>query len=251
MSLFIVSDLHARSDRDPTLRRVLNVLKMKAVPGDIFVFAGDIFDLFVGEKKIFLDQTRVFWDELKQASDRGVHIHYIEGNHDFHLRQLAKNCGFSCHSESIDFELDGKRFYIAHGDLVDRKDYGYLLLRWIFRSWVLQLFVKMAPCSWIEKIGFKFTDKNRILSVGEFKPKEKYRPAIKRLYRNFAVDKIKAGYDFVVLGHCHDLDEAKFVYQEREGTYFNVGFPPIDRTMLLWDQGTKIKKIDLSDWPAS
>jgi hypothetical protein len=48
---------------------------------------------------------------------------------------------------------------------------------------------------------------------------------------------VAEGYDYVVMGHCHDLDEMSFKVGERVGQYVNVGYPPVHGSYLSWSPG--------------
>ena len=60
---------------------------------------------------------------------------------------------------------------------------------------------------------------------------------LRKLYRSFAADQIKQGYDYVVMGHCHDLDEMCFHVDGRPGQYINVGYPRVHGSFLSWNSG--------------
>src|SRR3954471_11028327 len=102
MALYAVSDTHIWGPEDPLFRSLLRLLRDRAEAGDTVVLAGDLFDLFVGNKRVFLERYREFLTELEAAGRRGVRIHYIEGNHDFHLRGVfARIPGFALHSRDF------------------------------------------------------------------------------------------------------------------------------------------------------
>lgn len=232
----VVSDLHIWGPEDPLYRSLLSLLKEKAQPGDTVVLAGDVFDLFVGNKKLFLERFSEFFSALRACGERGVRLHYIEGNHDFHLRgAFAGIPGFQVHSHHVALELGEKRFFVAHGDTVDRSDYGYRALRVFFRSPVMKALVYALPGSWLDKIGKESSRKSR--GAKPLLPVELPIDRIERLrriYRNFAVERMSEGYDFVVLGHCHDLDQASFKIGARSGQYVNVGYPRVHGSFLSW-----------------
>ena len=60
---------------------------------------------------------------------------------------------------------------------------------------------------------------------------------LRNLYRSYAAERIARGCDFVVMGHCHDLDEKSFVIDGRPGQYVNVGFPRAHGSFLSWSPG--------------
>jgi UDP-2,3-diacylglucosamine hydrolase len=239
MSLYVVSDLHIWGPEDPVYASLLSLLRNGAKAGDTLVLAGDLFDLFVGRKRIYLERYTGFFEELKAAGSRGVRIHYIEGNHDFLIRRAFSDIpGFQVHSHDVKIELNGKRFFVAHGDTVDRTDYGYRALRMFFRSPVMKALVAAAPGKWLDQIGNKSsqTSRKRKPLLPKELPIEKME-YLRKIYRSFAAERLSEGYDFVVLGHCHDLDEMRFSIGGRTGQYVNVGYPRVHGSYLAWSEG--------------
>src|SRR5687768_5859798 len=90
MSLYVVSDLHIWGPDDPLYQSLLALIRDRAVSGDTVVLAGDLFDLFVGNKSIFKERYSEFIQLLILAGKRGVKLHYIEGNHDFLIRRTFR-----------------------------------------------------------------------------------------------------------------------------------------------------------------
>lgn len=250
MNLFILSDLHIRGVEDPIYTSLLTVIRDRATQGDTVVLAGDIFDLYIGNKAVFHHQYQAFFDALLSASQRGVELHYIEGNHDFLLKGAFQHIPhMRVYDSNFGIERDGKKFYIAHGDEVDRKDYGYRLLRAFFRSPIMALAVFLSPGKWLNQFGQFLSRKSR--GGKPFLPMDwplDRREYLRKLYRSFAADRLLEGYDFVVMGHCHDLDEMSFKIGPRVGQYMNVGFPRIHGSYLVWSSGDpKIQREKLPD----
>jgi UDP-2,3-diacylglucosamine hydrolase len=239
MALYAVSDLHILGAEDPLYRSLLALLRDRAREGDTVVLAGDVFDLFVGNKRVFAERYREFFAALRETGARGVRIHYIEGNHDFHLRRAFDGIpGLELHAREFGLETGGRRFFFAHGDLVDRKDYGYRALRLFFRSPLMKAALAVMPCSMVEWVGARAAaaSKGRAhrlptqLSAGRLE-------SLRNAYRSFAAERLARGYDFVVMGHCHDLDEKSFVIGSRSGQYINVGYPRAHGSFLSWAPG--------------
>jgi UDP-2,3-diacylglucosamine hydrolase len=248
MSIYIVSDLHIRDQADPLLDHLLNWVD-QAQKGDHLILAGDLFDLFIGNKQVFRSRYGSFIDALRRAGDRGVKSIYIEGNHDFQIGSVFRGIpGFEMTSSEVRLEVSGKKFYIAHGDQVDRSDYKYLAWRLFTRSPLMKSVIAIAPGSWVDSLGKKSSQKSR--QTKPLLPSDLPRTArdeLRKTYRNFAADRLLQGYDFVVLGHCHDLDEMCFSIGDRSGQYVNVGYPRIHDTYLAWSPGeSKIRRENFS-----
>lgn len=237
MAIHIISDLHISGVDDPLYASLLRLILTRLQPGDVFVLAGDIFDLWVGDSDLFKNRYSAFIESVHAAGSQGVKIQYLEGNHDFHLKKAFKDVrGLRVHLGPIIEELDGKRFYIDHGDRVDQGDYKYLALRAVFRSPVLKLFSHAAPGKWIDWIGNTSSQKSAQNSRQTLKDAEKM-SAVRKIFREFSKNLLNEGFDFVVLGHCHDLDEMEFKLGSRVAQYINVGYPRMHHSYLSWKAG--------------
>ena len=241
MNLFFISDLHITDSEDPLYHSLLVLIRQKAQKGDVLVFAGDLFDLFVGNKSIFTRRYHEFLASLKDAGSRGVVMHYIEGNHDFLIQKTFSLIpGMTVHPHDVDIEVSGKRFFVAHGDTVDRSDIPYIVSRLFFRSFVMKLLIFLIPGRWLDQIGQLSSQQSRklkpILPTRLPAARMKY---LRTIYRNYAAERLTEGYDYVVLGHCHDLDEMCFSVGGRSGQYVNIGFPRIHGSLLTWSPGDK------------
>ena len=208
-------------------------MKQASAPGDHLVLAGDIFDLMVGSSSFYADKYSSYFNQLNACIRSGVTVHYIEGNHDFHLRKLFP--------AQVDFQEEAiiltdaynnqrkKQLYIAHGDLVDREDESYLRLRKLLRSRFIKNLAEWIPGALTEKIGLTFSRST------EQKALDGAHPGVREKFRNFARKKYEEGYDFVVLGHCHDFDAV-------EPYYYNMGYPPLHQQWLHYDSASGLQR---------
>ncbi|MEO5968644.1 MAG: UDP-2,3-diacylglucosamine diphosphatase [Bdellovibrionia bacterium] len=235
MSIIAVSDLHIWGPEDPLYSSLLTLLNERVSAEDTVVLAGDLFDLFVGNKSVFVEQYSTFIDVVKNVGNRGTIVHYIEGNHDFLIKKTFHGAkGIYIHSDNVNIEIEGKKFYFAHGDLVDQTDYAYRLLRLFFRSPIMKALVSIIPGKWLEDFGKLSSRKSR--QRHSVLPHNRIEP-LRKIFRNYAAEQIAHGYDFVVMGHCHDLDEMTFMVGNRKGQYVNMGFPRVHGSFLSWAPG--------------
>lgn len=252
--LFAISDIHIQGPDDPFFHSLLKIIRERVGSGDHLVLAGDIFDLYVGHKPVFQSRYAEFFEALRTAGGRGTRIHYIEGNHDFLIQRAFSGIpGLTVHPEQVTFEIEGKRFFIAHGDKVDRRDYGYRALRAFFRSPVMKSLVRVVPGEWLDRIGHASSDASRRSNKKKYEKRAVIPPPmnaarklpatldridyLRKTFRSYAAERLSQGFDFVILGHCHDLDEKCFKIDGRHGQYINVGFPRVHRSMLTWSPG--------------
>jgi UDP-2,3-diacylglucosamine hydrolase len=232
MRVWIYSDLHLKTSDSWLYQALMASLKDPSGPGDVVVFSGDIFDLLVGGSDYFKLKYQSFFAAVSRLAEKGVELHYIEGNHDFHLRELFPRA-MKFHEESVvlsdDAFVPSKKIYIAHGDLVDQADQSYLLLRGLLRSKPIEKLSSFLPGKIIDFIGETFSRPlaQKADEVPERWSSEK-QAHLREVFREFAAQKHASGIDFVVLGHCHDLDQV-------EPYYFNMGYPPLHKQFLFYD----------------
>lgn len=239
MKVWIFSDLHFESSSDPLFSSFLSVLS-QVENKDHLILNGDIFDLLVGSSEYFRSRFSAFFSSIERLSQKGTQIHYIEGNHDFHIQSLfPKSVRF--YDEKIDLFLETpfgkKHLHVAHGDLIDPEDTGYLRLRALFRSGFIRNLAKVVPGAFIEWVGNlsgRRAAHEKVKDLPEYWSKQD-RERLRELFRGYAEKKHRQGTDFIVLGHCHDLDEAP-------PFYFNMGYPPVHRQFLLFDSSVSSEK---------
>lgn len=230
----IVSDLHIEDAHDPTYRSLLRLMDGTA-PCDELVLAGDIFDFMVG-RPLFLRSYPEFFASLSAAIERGVKIHYIEGNHDVNLLPLLRRIpGVSLHRAEMDLQVHSQKLFIAHGDLADRNDWGYRFWRWLVRTWPVRSFFKLLPSSAVMALGRKLSELSRSQRTHRVTPEDGF-ARVRPIYRSYAAEKAKLGFDYIVMGHCHDLDEMGFTVDGRNAKYMNVGYPKAHGSYVVCDE---------------
>jgi UDP-2,3-diacylglucosamine hydrolase len=129
-------------------------------------------------------------------------------------------------------EIHGKRFLIHHGDGLIKNDLGYKILKKILRAKInIFLFSLIHPditgriARWSSRTSRQYTS-NRKYEGGDMV--------------RFAQEQIRAGFDFVIMGHNHVSTMQKFP----TGTYVNLGDWIFENTYAMFDG----KKIVLKHW---
>jgi UDP-2,3-diacylglucosamine hydrolase len=108
--------------------------------------------------------------------------------------------------------INGKKFYISHGDGKAYNDLGYKILKKILRNKISQrLYYILHPDM---GIGLASTSSKKSRNYTDNKDYSK-----KDGQRDFAISKINEGYDFVIMGHRHLFIEE----QIGNGKYINLG----------------------------
>ena len=171
---------------------------------DLLVLLGDIFEFWIGKKNVTDDYVPLI-EAFERMHQQGAQLVYVEGNHDFHLGPVFTqrlNCQVFPDGGSI--ELDGKKVYLAHGDLVNPDDTGYRLLRKFLRSSLIRTSLRIAPNSLTMAIANRGSYESRKNS-GE----RRSRWPAREILKPYAETILAAGHQAVVTGHYHQPFQEK------------------------------------------
>ncbi|MFW5655976.1 MAG: UDP-2,3-diacylglucosamine diphosphatase [Bacteroidota bacterium] len=176
---------------------------------------GDIFDFWHEWKHVVpRGFTRVL-GAIAHLTDNGIPVHFFTGNHDIWIYDyLEKETGVDVHRKHIVRELEGKRFFIGHGDAVGKGDIGYKLLKGIFTNKVLQwLFARLHP-NFSMMFGLGWSKKSRY-SKGIIP--EEFQGVDKEYQPRFVIDTLKnqEHFDYFVFGHRHIPMDITFLGKTR------------------------------------
>ena len=205
IKIYFASDAHLGMhpaeksvERERILVRWLDEIQKDAT--EIWLL-GDMLDYWFEYRKVVPRGFTRFLGKISEITDRGIPVHYFTGNHDVWVFDyLPKETGIQVHREPVIKEINGKRFFIAHGDGLDQGDKGYFLLKKIFTSKFLQwAYARLHPnCA--TTFAHHWSKKSRFakgISV-EFKGEDKEELLV------FARDLLKKEYfDFLIFGHRH------------------------------------------------
>jgi len=221
---YFVSDLHLDDpdgSRSLLFERLLADVGADSRTTHLFLL-GDVFDMWLGDHDYFVDRYRRIVDALAALRERGVEIHYFEGNHDLHLRPFwAKRLGVQVHPDPIYLDVAGLRLRLEHGDQMDPDDRGYRFLRWFLRTPPVRFLILNLPGGLVAWIGERASAHSRT-----------YTSETKTISEADAIDKIRAHalkvheeqpFDLIVSGHVHVRDDLRFETEGGAGRSINLG----------------------------
>jgi len=198
MRALFLADAHLRRPSDPNYRVLLKFLAEQSGQTDLLVLLGDIFEFWIGKATVS-DHHAPMIEALERCQRQGTRLVYVEGNHDFHLGPVFTErlkCQVLPDGGSI--ELEGKKIYLAHGDLANSGDACYLRLRRILRSNPVRLLMRILPRTLLEAIGRWASAKSR-----GFVAKRKRRWPDREILRAYAAAILASGHQAIVTGHYH------------------------------------------------
>ena len=146
---FFISDIHLgllHPDVEKEKEKLLvKFLRYATSSCDELYIIGDLFDYWFEYKRVIQKGFVRTLAALADFSDSGKQIHYIIGNHDFlHRDFFETEIGAKVYHDTIDITLNGKRFFMGHGDGLIKNDVGYNILKKILRNKTLQRFYSLV-----------------------------------------------------------------------------------------------------------
>jgi UDP-2,3-diacylglucosamine hydrolase len=213
-----MADAHLREGDLEQQKRIIRFLESEKMNLETLVILGDLFEFWFGFEPFAFEGYRPLLDKLEELVRMGVHIWYVEGNHDFSLgRYFEETLRAEITGSNAALNLDGKRIYMAHGDLVNQRDRFYRLFRCMLRNaltyWVMRR-VGPGVCKGVAHVLSSMSTGKRVRKNFE---------SIEQTFEEFALGKLREGFDVVILAHSHLPQSSSFEIDGRKAHYFNVG----------------------------
>jgi len=220
MTALFLSDVHLRDADSIKTRLVIRFLQEVASRFQRIYLLGDFFDVWPGTTAYLVRSFRPVISVLRRLVEEGHDIHYFEGNHDFRLGEFfSSTMGIKVFPESSSETWEGKRIYLAHGDLGNPRDLGYRALRYILRQNLVHLAIRSIPQEFVFKVGLKAST----LSQKYSRPIKRSDASVRHIYRLTAENIFAEGYDMVIMGHTHIPDDVTSMVGGRSCRYINLG----------------------------
>lgn len=199
MHTIFIADAHLRSPDDHNYRLMLRFLQEIPARTDMLVIAGDFFEFWLGDSPEAFPHYKPILEALARVTGSGVKLLFFEGNHDFHLGSYFRTAfNAEVFTAKAEITIDGKRLFICHGDLINRADYGYMALRFVFRNPLTRLLAKILPSAVPAFIAARLGKHSK----GKHKAAAD-RWDVEALVRAFAAERFDEGFDTVVTAHYH------------------------------------------------
>lgn len=221
IEICIVSDVHLGSKGCNAL--AFNQY-LSSIKTDLLIMNGDIIDIWAFSKSNFNNlHGQVIWQILKMVEE-GTRVIYVTGNHDEALRKYSgQTLGGISLQDHYNFNVDGDKYWVFHGDVFDRTTKGYA-----------KMLAKLGGFGYDMLIRFNRLVNNFLLFFGgrRLSFSGKIKKSVKRAAKwisdfeaiatELAIDQ---KYDFVVCGHIHEPKIQKVKARGGKGSvvYMNSG----------------------------
>ena len=166
MATYFISDLHLgatyQSDTRSRERMVVDFLHSIRGKAERLFLVGDILDYWYEYRTVVPRGYVRFFGALAELADAGTKITWFIGNHDIWLFDyLRDELGIEIVDGSLLTEIDGKCFYITHGDAIGTLRPGFKLIRGVFRNRFCQwLYAGIHP-RWTVPFALRWSSHSR------------------------------------------------------------------------------------------
>ena len=172
--IYFASDFHLGIDTSKTSaereRLICQWLDEIRVDATKIYLVGDLFDFWFEYKHAVPKGHVRFLGKLAELRDQGIEIEAFIGNHDMWLFDyFPTELNIPVHRDQIQLTIDGKQFFIGHGDGKGPGDHGYKRLKKVFASKLCQwLFARLHPNFGIGIANYLSQRSRRLTAVEEF-----------------------------------------------------------------------------------
>lgn len=234
---YFFSDAHlgigSREEDRAKERRIIQFLEFVQQDAEHVFIVGDLFDYWFEYRSVVPKGYTRLLGKLGELTDKGIFVTFVAGNHDFWLKDyFTVELGMEVSLDPIERIIGGKRFYIHHGDGLIRDDRGYRILKRILRNkfniWLFSLVhpdLTGAIARWSSGTSRQYTGSRKYEETDMVE---------------FAADRIREGFDYVIMGHHHQSAVKKF----NRGMYVNLGDWMRENTYAVFDG----KSLMLKTW---
>ncbi|MFZ5553364.1 MAG: UDP-2,3-diacylglucosamine diphosphatase [Bacteroidota bacterium] len=219
--IYFASDLHLgvpgyeeSRKREEKFVKWLGEIKKDAA--EVYL-VGDLFDFWFEYKTVIPKGFVRLQGKMAELSDSGIIVHVFTGNHDMWMYDyLPKELGVKLYHAPVEREINGKKFFIGHGDGLGPGDKGYKFIKKVFRNKFCQwCFARLHPNFGIGLANY-FSRRSR----NKTKHESHYLGDEKEFLVQFCKEKLKEKkYDYFIFGHRHLPIDMKI----ENSRYINLG----------------------------
>lgn len=205
---YFISDLHLGAKYfDAPLeveKRAVKFLESIKKDAKALYLMGDILDYWFEYKNVVPRGFTRFFGKLAELSDSGIKITWFIGNHDIWIFDYLPNeLGIEVIDGAIERIIDGKKFFLTHGDGVGKLPRPFKAIRTLFRNKFCQKLYSGIHPRWTIPFALAWSNESRKKPVDI----EPYKGIDKEPIIIFAKEylSVHPDIDFFIFGHRHIL----------------------------------------------
>ena len=201
--VYFISDIHLKLsiDNNEKKRRskLYRLFDQIIETGGSCFFMGDLFDFYFEYPDLIPKSYFDFFEKTKVLKESGIALYFLAGNHDYWVGDhITNGIMDEVYLDDKKIEINGKKFFLTHGDGLLSWDHGYRFLKKVIRSKTfIWLFHWLHPT-----IGYRIA---RMISRSGKKDThgEDFNEDVRVELQKVAKEHFDNGYDFMISGHYH------------------------------------------------
>ncbi len=180
---------------------------------------GDLFDFWFEYRTVVPKGFVRTLGTLADIADREIPVYFFAGNHDLWMNgYFEEELGIPVFHKPQRFKIQGKQFFIGHGDGLGPHDKGYKRMKKVFTNPVFQWLFRWLHPDWGVRMAQYFSVRNKLISGEEDK---EFLGEENEWLAQYAKRKLEEDHsDYFVFGHRHLPLEIKL---QEGSTYYNLG----------------------------
>jgi UDP-2,3-diacylglucosamine hydrolase len=196
--IFVIGDSHIGLSDGSEVRVNEWLERFAATKPKALYLNGDLFHYLIAHDKFRTNAVRRVLDKFRELRDRGIAIHYVEGNRDFFLKGSFVEESVTDVGLEYTVAAGAKRYLIIHGDMINDRDWKYRFWRRASKNPITKLGVSLIPGRMARRL---VDDVEKKLARSNFKHKSRLPLELMAAFgdRRAQCD----GFTNVVFGHFH------------------------------------------------
>src|SRR3990172_87657 len=214
-TIYFISDVHLgghdKEIEEVIIRRLIAFLKSITGKADYLYIVGDLYDFWFEYYKSIPKVNLKVLAGLNEVIEAGTKVGYFTGNHDvWHDSYFEEELGLQIYHAPLEIYHNQLKLFIAHGDGLAKGEWKIRFIKRVLNNPLnIFLYKILHP-----DLGIMLASR---FSNGRAAPKPN---PFHEQYKQLAREKLRQGFDAVVLGHTHmpvfeEYDKNKF--------YINLG----------------------------
>jgi len=182
-------------------QRIVNWLESIAPTARRLIMLGDVMDYWWDYRTVVPRGYVRFLGTLARMADSGVEIWWFKGNHDIWLFDyMQSEIGVKVIDGQMITDIDGKRFFLEHGDGVGQRPLSFRILRRLFRCHTAQIAYSAIHPRWTIPLANAWSRHSRMTPATPNSDIDVCAPLI-----DFAKDYLSRNQtiDYFIFGHVH------------------------------------------------
>lgn len=221
---FFLSDFHLGLDARLTSadreKQLVRWFDWAAPQAEAIYLVGDVFEFWFEYKTVVPKGFVRLLGKLAELRDAGLPIFFFTGNHDLWMgRYFEDELGIETFRQPILKEINGKTFFIGHGDGLGPNDFGYKRLKKLFSNPTAQWLFRQIHPDFGTRLAQFSSSKSRAAHASDDLKFQGEAGEWLIQYANRKLDTVFA--DYFIFGHRHlPID---WLLKNGKSRYLNLG----------------------------